>query len=316
MVLVISRFRVANGRESSVRDAFLARPRLVDSAPGFLGIETFTDARQPEIFYLVTRWTDEASYRTWHSSDRHRESHAFIPEGLKLDATYTTLTVADRLEDTTGAGAAAEQVVADAAVLLQAHVSDAQTLYCFVAAVDGTIHYCNSAGAAVLGKQPGELHGQPLWPHLTEPDAAALRTLVSTGARDPQTARLLNFVTDRQLPFTVRCRVDVHGARFVLLGEPDSAGLTALQANLLQMNNQFAVMAREYARQKKELEQSNWQLRKIGELLPFCMACGKVKGGEGDWQELARFLQERSEFLSHGYCPACAARVAAEWELK
>ena len=44
MILAISRFRVTNGLEAQVTAAFLDRPHLVDSAPGFLGMETFTAA--------------------------------------------------------------------------------------------------------------------------------------------------------------------------------------------------------------------------------------------------------------------------------
>ena len=38
---------------------------------------------------LVTHWTDEESFRTWHRSHEYRESHAGIPKGLKLDAAAT-----------------------------------------------------------------------------------------------------------------------------------------------------------------------------------------------------------------------------------
>ncbi len=42
MILAISRFKVANGMEAEVREAFLNRPGFVDSAKGFLGMETYT----------------------------------------------------------------------------------------------------------------------------------------------------------------------------------------------------------------------------------------------------------------------------------
>lgn len=79
----MSRFRVANGMEAEVGDAFVNRPRLVDSAPGFLGMETFVDAKDQTIFYLVTRWTDADCFHAWHSSPAHHASHSGIPKGLK-----------------------------------------------------------------------------------------------------------------------------------------------------------------------------------------------------------------------------------------
>jgi len=97
MILAVSRFRVANATESAVAAAFLDRPRIVDSWPGFLGLETFRDVKDATVFYLVTRWTDSATFRAWHSSPAHRASHAWMPAGLRLDASYTRLVELERL---------------------------------------------------------------------------------------------------------------------------------------------------------------------------------------------------------------------------
>ena len=87
----ISRFRVRNGMENEVADAFRARPHLVDAAPGFLRMEVLSPAEDPAEFWLVTYWTDEPSFREWHRGHTFRESHALIPKGLKLDPTATEL---------------------------------------------------------------------------------------------------------------------------------------------------------------------------------------------------------------------------------
>ena len=87
--VVISKFRVANGMAERVAEAFRQRPHLVDSAPGFLGIEILSPTDDDAEFWLVTRWTDESSFRTWHHSHAYRESHGGIPHGLKLDPTAT-----------------------------------------------------------------------------------------------------------------------------------------------------------------------------------------------------------------------------------
>ena len=88
-VVVLSRFRVINGREADVRAAFCHRPHLVDSAPGFLGLETFVEADDGCTFYLLTRWADSESFHRWHGSAAHRDSHKLIPKGLKLDPSFT-----------------------------------------------------------------------------------------------------------------------------------------------------------------------------------------------------------------------------------
>lgn len=87
----ISRFRVRNGMEADVAAAFRGRPHLVDDAPGFLRMEVLTPAEDDAEFWLVTYWSDEDSFRAWHRGHMYRESHAWIPKGLKLDASATEL---------------------------------------------------------------------------------------------------------------------------------------------------------------------------------------------------------------------------------
>jgi heme-degrading monooxygenase HmoA len=87
----ISRFRVRNGMEADVAEAFRSRPHLVDGAPGFVRMDVLTPENDDAEFWLVTYWTDEASFRAWHASHLYRESHAGIPKGLKLDPAATEL---------------------------------------------------------------------------------------------------------------------------------------------------------------------------------------------------------------------------------
>jgi heme oxygenase (mycobilin-producing) len=89
--VAISRFRVRNGMEGDVAEAFRARPHLVDDAPGFVRMDVLSPAEDAAEFWLVTYWTDEDSFRAWHRGHPFRESHAAIPKGLKLDAAATEL---------------------------------------------------------------------------------------------------------------------------------------------------------------------------------------------------------------------------------
>ncbi len=95
MVVAISIFAVRNGMEAEVRSAFERRPRLVEAAPGVLGLEVFQSG---PTFVLFTRWEDEASFREWHGSPEHHRSHAWMPPGLKLDPAGTRLVVGERIE--------------------------------------------------------------------------------------------------------------------------------------------------------------------------------------------------------------------------
>ena len=89
--VALSRFVVANGMESEVKTAFRNRPHLVDGASGYLRMEVISPLERPEELWLITVWTDEASFAAWHHSHLYRGAHAGIPKGLKLVPKETEL---------------------------------------------------------------------------------------------------------------------------------------------------------------------------------------------------------------------------------
>ena len=82
--VAVSRFTVANGMAGEVKAALAARPHAVDAAGGFLGMDVISPVENPDEIWLLTRWSDEASYRAWHDGPGRRESQRSIPRGLKL----------------------------------------------------------------------------------------------------------------------------------------------------------------------------------------------------------------------------------------
>lgn len=88
----MSKFVIANGMIAEVKAAFRNRPHLVDDAPGYLRMEVISPLERPAEIWLITFWTDEASFRTWHHSHLYHESHRGIPKGLKLVPGETKIT--------------------------------------------------------------------------------------------------------------------------------------------------------------------------------------------------------------------------------
>ena len=62
------------------------------------------------------------------------------------------------------------------------------------------------------------------------------------------------------------------------------------------------------------LHRTHWHLRKIQEVLPICVGCGKVKTSDAKWEDVLAYLQANAEFLSHGYCPDCARQAEREFD--
>lgn len=85
MFVVLSRFVVVEGMAAEVKAAFVARPHLVDQAPGFKRMEVLMPQGAPNEFWLMTWWRDEASFDAWHRSHAYHEAHQRMPKGLKLE---------------------------------------------------------------------------------------------------------------------------------------------------------------------------------------------------------------------------------------
>ena len=82
--VALSKFVIANGMTAEVKAAFRERPHLVDGAPGYLRMDVISPLERPEEIWLLTFWTDEASFRAWHHGHLYHDSHKGIPKGLKL----------------------------------------------------------------------------------------------------------------------------------------------------------------------------------------------------------------------------------------
>ena len=307
--------------EAGARAAFTDCPPSLGPARGFLGLETFTAADDAALFYLVTRWADDPSFRAWRSGSEHSASHWGIPKGLKIDPAFTQFAVLDRVGSEPEPGDW-EEISNHYAPLLADHISRAsRSVHCIVAGPDGTIQNCNAAAAGALGRDPAELIGSPLWEHLSPNDVEDL--LLRLGSeRMPRESFLLNFVVGDRA-FSLDCTLDVHSTGFMLLGEPPAQHSATLQEQMFALNNQLAVLSRENESKRRalattaerleqtleELHSSYWHLKRLQEVLPICLECGKVRTADHAWDDVISYLRANALFLSHTYCPDCLATL-------
>jgi response regulator RpfG family c-di-GMP phosphodiesterase len=85
--------------------------------------------------------------------------------------------------------------------------------------------------------------------------------------------------------------------------EPEMPSALTDRIERLQADNDWL------SRSIDQLRRSSDALQRIGEVLPICMECGKVKNASAAWEDVPKFLAESGVALSHGYCPACVALV-------
>ena len=56
-------------------------------------------------------------------------------------------------------------------------------------------------------------------------------------------------------------------------------------------------------------------IKRLSGLLPICCYCKRIRSDENYWQQVEGYITEHSDAqFSHGICPTCYTRVAAEFE--
>jgi quinol monooxygenase YgiN len=73
-LFIFARFHARPGREDVVADALRAVLAPSREEPGYLSIHAFRSVREPPVFYIHSRWLDEAAF----------ERHAVLPHTLRF----------------------------------------------------------------------------------------------------------------------------------------------------------------------------------------------------------------------------------------
>lgn len=64
-VVKINRLAVPDGQREELEKRFAARKHSVDGAPGFEGFELLRPVAGETHYFVITRWSDEDSFRAW-----------------------------------------------------------------------------------------------------------------------------------------------------------------------------------------------------------------------------------------------------------
>jgi len=262
VVAVISRFRVRNGLEQDVREAFLNRPRLVENAAGFRGLEVLTDAADPSVFLLLTRWTGEESFRAWHSSEGHHRSHELMPRGLKLDSAFTSVTIGNSIEDPAGIRTLSD-ALEDRTVALSRWLMESDTVFALLLAPDGAIRERNRAGHRIFAPDLAKNTGLSIWDYLVGSDAPHLRRRLSDSSDQCDGGLLLNLTDGQQNPITLEASLIRCNGAILLIGTEEHKHDANFQSEILKLTNDLSVMMRESARKNRELQKANETIERL-----------------------------------------------------
>jgi diguanylate cyclase (GGDEF)-like protein len=255
MVTVISRFRVRNGLEEEVRQAFLNRPGLVEKAPGFCGFDVLTDSSDSSVFLLVTRWTDEKSFRVWHRSEAHHLSHKLMPRGLKLDASFTSLTVGNSIQAPLDIQRPSEVIQRRSGVLSKWLMSS-DTVFALVLTPNGVIQARNRASLAIFPFDPAKGVGLRIWDYIVCSEHDHLREQLSNEDHQEDHFRI-NLTSGVQSPITYEVGLMRCGDAILLIGAQELRDVAQLQNEVLSLSNDLSMAMREMVRKNRELKKAN-----------------------------------------------------------
>ncbi len=80
-LVIFGRFRARPGHEEAVANAFREATPFTRREPDCLSVEVFRSIRDPRLFYVHSRWKDEAAF----------EHHAGLPHTVRLIETVEPL---------------------------------------------------------------------------------------------------------------------------------------------------------------------------------------------------------------------------------
>lgn len=79
--VTVSGIAVPAAGAAALEDAMQHRVGLVETVPGFGGLQVWRPLRTGDPYRMVTWWDDEQTFRGYMRSEAHRASHARTPSG-------------------------------------------------------------------------------------------------------------------------------------------------------------------------------------------------------------------------------------------
>lgn len=85
-------------------------------------------------------------------------------------------------------------------------------------------------------------------------------------------------------------------------------------AFMIRFNTQAYRALVDHLETRAALESALANIRTLGELLPICASCKKIRDDRGYWSQIEEYISEHSDVsFSHGICPDCMVRLYPEF---
>lgn len=98
-VVKINAIQVPEGAGPELEKRFAGRAGVVDEAEGFLGFQLLRPVKGEDRYFVVTQWTDDASYEAWVNGDAraaHKSDRKPVASGTAVLEFEVVLDVAPK----------------------------------------------------------------------------------------------------------------------------------------------------------------------------------------------------------------------------
>jgi PleD family two-component response regulator len=198
----------------------------------------------------------------------------------------------------------------------------------FADCADIDFHYCTDAADAVAAAEqikptvilqdlvmPG-IDGLTLIPRYRASASARDVPVIMLSSREDPVIKVQTFAAGASDylvkmpdPIELVARVRLHSAAYVNRVQRDEAyrALRESQHQLLASNSALRAS-------NQQLAEALARVKQLSGLLPMCSYCKRIRNDRNYWEQLEQYISTHSEAeFSHGVCPDCFAKVAADF---
>ena len=94
---------------------------------------------------------------------------------------------------------------------------------------------------------------------------------------------------------------------FNTMGEELEQSRNAVQQTMAELSDSRDQLENHVMERTRELEDAQNKVQVLSGFLPICSSCKKIRDDEGYWQQVEKFVQDRTNArFTHGICPDCA----------
>ncbi|OGQ94537.1 MAG: hypothetical protein A2521_05035 [Deltaproteobacteria bacterium RIFOXYD12_FULL_57_12] len=104
------------------------------------------------------------------------------------------------------------------------------------------------------------------------------------------------------------------GRELAELSEAFNTMSLKLRQHLDTLEKKVEARTVELTKTNQELHKSLSEIKTLSGLLPICASCKKIRDDQGYWQQIEKYIHQRtSAQFSHGICPECARNLYPEY---